>query len=270
MMQEQSRQLPVLSVENLHVQYEFHNFFNIFKKNPTVVKNVNFDIFSSEIVGIVGESGSGKSTLIKAICKLIPVKSGNIFINGINVTKFSNKKFLPYRKKLQIISQDFSETFNPCMTVEKILLEPLDIHFKHFSREQKLQKMPELLNNVGLSVDILNRYPNELSGGQRQRLSIARGLAVDPELLICDEIVSACDVYTQKQILDLLITLNKTKKISILFISHNLAVISYLCHKIIVMKDGKIVESGLVAHVCRNPQTEYCQLLMNAVPKLQF
>ena len=259
---------PILSSKNLTLQYDSNKIFNIFKKNSPAVRDASFEIFPGEIVGIVGESGSGKSTLMKAICKLIPIKAGTLTIDGTDVTNFSNRKFLPYRKKIQIISQDFSETFNPHMNVFQILSEPLDIHFKYLSRNEKDWKIKTLLTNVGLSHELISRFPNELSGGQRQRLSIARGLAVDPELLICDEIVSACDVCTQKQILDLLLLLNKTKNISILFISHNIAVIAYLCQKIIVMKDGRIVETGDTKSVCNNPQTEYCKLLMSAVPVL--
>lgn len=258
-----------LEVKDVSIDYKCRGNFGFFsKKLYRAVDQVSFSMQNGSTMGIVGESGSGKSSLIKSICKLVPISSGEIWIDGQEISQLSQKKFLPFRKKIQMVAQDFCETFNPKMKVEEILSEPIDIHFPNMSHLEKRNKIVSLLESVDLNSQYLSRYPQELSGGQRQRLSIARALSVEPELLICDEIVSACDMRTQKQILSLLKKLNQERGISILFISHNIAVITYLCQEIIVMKNGKIIEQGTTISVCKNPSQAYTQLLLRSVPCL--
>jgi ABC-type oligopeptide transport system ATPase subunit len=216
-------------------------------------------------LGIVGESGGGKSTLLKAICRFVPIKSGRIFIDDVAVSSLSPKAFFPYRKKIQMIPQDFYDIFNPKMSVEEILREPLEIHFRNLTEKEKNMQIGTLLTSVELDYSLRQRLPAELSGGQRQRLSIARGLAVNPELLICDEIISACDLFSQKQILSLLTRLNKKKKIAMLFISHNIAAVANFCREIIVMYHGEFVEYGTAEEICTAPRHPYTQLLIDVV-----
>ncbi|MDR1906891.1 MAG: dipeptide/oligopeptide/nickel ABC transporter ATP-binding protein [Puniceicoccales bacterium] len=223
-----------------------------------------------KIMGIVGESGSGKSSLLKAICKFIPIQKGRIFIDGVDVAKFSNKEFFPHRKKIQMIPQDFCDIFNPKMTVKKILTEPLEVHFPDLSPKEKEVRILELLELVELDDSLIGRLPSQLSGGQRQRISIARALAVNPKILICDEIVSSCDLYTQKQVLLLLQKLNRIKNLTILFVSHNIVAVMQLCHSIMVMYRGNFLESGNPEKLCMSPNNVYTQSLIDAVPRIKM
>ncbi|MDR3317763.1 MAG: dipeptide/oligopeptide/nickel ABC transporter ATP-binding protein [Puniceicoccales bacterium] len=259
----------VLQIDSLVIDYS-NKHFGLFRRNHTrAVNGISFSLHKGEILGVLGESGSGKSSLLKAICRFIPIQKGRIFIDEIDVTSFSNKKFFPYRKKIQLIPQDFCDIFNPKMTVKRILTEPLDVHFPYLTSRKKETRIIELLESVELDRSLLERFPSQLSGGQRQRLSIARGLAVEPELLMCDEIISASDLYTQKQILLLLQNLNRKKNIAILFVSHNIAVVSHLCHNIIVMRKGKVLDSGTPYEICKTPKSLYVQLLLDSVPKIK-
>jgi ABC-type glutathione transport system ATPase component len=258
----------VLSLDSLVVEYRPRRWFSMGKGPIKAVNGVSFSLPKGSILGIVGESGGGKSTVLRAICKFIPVKRGRIFIGGVDVTPLSPKQFFPFRKKIQIIPQDFCDTFNPRMSVERILAEPLGIHFPLLTAQEKRARIIDLLESVEMDVSLLDRLPTELSGGQRQRLSIARGLAVNPEVLICDEIVSGCDLFVQKQILALLTALNREKKIAILFVSHNIAVVAHFCHDIIVMRGGIVVELGSPAEICTSPKHTYTQLLIDSVPRV--
>jgi ABC-type glutathione transport system ATPase component len=231
---------------------------------------VSFSLKYGERLGIVGESGSGKSTLIHALAKLIPATSGSIFVNEDDVTHMAWRDFRPYRKLVQIIFQDFCNTLNPRMTLEEIMLEPLNIRFKNVPKTWKTSKIKSLFDVVMLSSSLLSRYPDQLSGGQRQRVSIARTLAMEPKLLICDEIVSALDVSVQAQILNLLKSLNRDQGIAILFISHDIAVTEYLCENMMVMKDGRILEYGSSEAICGDPQHPYTKKLISCVPSIHI
>ncbi|MDR1591147.1 MAG: dipeptide/oligopeptide/nickel ABC transporter ATP-binding protein [Puniceicoccales bacterium] len=260
-----------LRLESLVVDYKNRRLFP--RKRGGVVRavdGVSMALKWGKIMGIVGESGSGKSSLLRAICKFAPVESGRVFIENVNVTNFSEKEFFPYRKKIQMIPQDFCDTFNPKMTVEKILEEPLEIHFPDLNSKEKKMRVLELLESVELDEVLIGRFPSQLSGGQRQRISIARALAVNPKILICDEIVSACDLYTQKQILLLLRKLNQIKRLTMLFVSHNIAVVSYLCHDIAIMCQGKILELGPSEKLCGVSSNSYMRSLIDAIPRLKM
>ncbi|MDR2735798.1 MAG: ATP-binding cassette domain-containing protein [Puniceicoccales bacterium] len=261
----------LIRAELLNVTFRNTRPLTFFRKQAVnALKNVSFNMSYGECLGIVGESGSGKSTLISALCKLIPLTSGSIFIDDRDVTHLSWREFNHYRKIVQIVFQDFCNALNPRLTVEQILLEPLDIHFGYTSKEWKIDRIKSLLNMVLLPQSLLSRYPHQLSGGQRQRVSIARTLAVEPKLLICDEIVSALDVSSQAQILNLLKLLNENHGIAILFISHDIAVIEYLCENIMVMKDGMVIECGSSEMICTDPQHPYTKELISSVPSIQL
>ncbi|MDR2200859.1 MAG: ATP-binding cassette domain-containing protein [Puniceicoccales bacterium] len=259
----------ILKLDSLVVDYIHRRRAPWWKRRTLVAVNgVSLSLAKGEALGIVGESGGGKSTLLKAICKFVPIRSGHIFIDGVDVTHFSQKEFSPFRKKIQMIPQDFCSTLDPRMSVEKILAEPLDIHFPHLTAREKFLRIGELLDSVEMDDSLLHRLPRELSGGQRQRLSIARGLAVNPELLMCDEIISACDLFSQKQILSLLTSLNRKKQIALLFVSHNIAAVSHICRDIIVMRDGKLLEWGTASEICTASKHPYTKLLVNAIPHI--
>ncbi len=258
----------LLRVENLVVSYNLGGgIFGGGKKTFNAVDDVSFNIKRGEIAGLVGESGSGKTTTGRAIIRLAPVSSGKIFYDGKEITNLSNSEFLPFRKKIQMIFQDPFNSLNPRMTIQKIISEPLDIHFKNLSKRDKIAKVAQLLERVGLNPDFMSRYPHEFSGGQRQRIGIARALAVEPEFLICDEPVSALDVSVQAQIVNLLEELRQELGIAMLFVAHDIAVVEYLSDRIFVMTNGKIVEQGNAEEICANPQHPYTKKLIAAVPK---
>lgn len=258
----------LLKVENLTVSYGLSSgLFGGAKKTFNAVDGVSFEIKRGEIAGLVGESGSGKTTTGRAIIRLAPVASGRIFYDGCEISKLSTAEFLPYRKKIQMIFQDPFNSLNPRMTIQKIISEPLDIHFKKMTSTEKIDRIAYLLEKVGLNADFMKRYPHEFSGGQRQRIGIARALAVEPEFLICDEPVSALDVSVQAQIINLLEQLRSELGIAMLFVAHDIAVVEYLSDRIFVMTNGKIVEQGNAEEICSNPQHPYTKTLIDAVPK---
>lgn len=257
-----------MKVENLTVSYSMGSgLFASSKEKFNAVDGVSFDIFRGEIVGLVGESGSGKTTTGRAIIRLAPVSGGKISYSGTEISSLSEGKFLPFRKKIQMIFQDPFNSLNPRMDVLKIISEPLDIHFAGMTKPQKRARAAELLEIVGLQKSFLDRYPHEFSGGQRQRIGIARALAVEPEFIICDEPVSALDVSVQAQIINLLETLRKELDLTLLFVAHDIAVVEYLSDRIMVMTQGKIVESGDAEELCAAPKHPYTKELIAAVPK---
>ena len=257
---------PILKVENLNVRFDLGGgLFSRKKKEVKAVDDASFEIGRGEILGLVGESGSGKTTTGRAIIRLAPISSGRIFFDGAELTKLSNRQFMPYRKKIQMIFQDPFNSLDPRMTVGEIIAEPLDIHFR-LTKSEKLSRIKNLLERVGLDADFASRYPHEFSGGQRQRIGIARALAVEPEFIICDEPVSALDVSVQAQIVNLLEDLRKELNIAMLFIAHDLAVVEHISDRIIVMTNGKIVEEGEAESLCKNPKHPYTQKLIAAIP----
>lgn len=257
----------LLRVENLRVAYDLGGgLFSSGKKQFNAVDGISFTVKRGQIAGLVGESGSGKTTTGRAIIRLAPVSGGDIFYGGENIAKLSEKDFMPYRKKIQMIFQDPFNSLNPRMSVYQIIAEPLDIHFKKMSRSEKEARIEYLLKKVGLEGAHMRRYPHEFSGGQRQRIGIARALAVEPEFIICDEPVSALDVSVQAQIINLLDDLRRELNLSMLFIAHDIAVVKYLSDKILVMTNGKIVEQGSADEVCDHPKDPYTKKLIAAVP----
>jgi oligopeptide transport system ATP-binding protein len=230
------------------------------------VDGISLTVPEGATVGLVGESGSGKSTTGKAIIRLAPVTSGSIAYRGEELTGLPARGFLPYRKRIQMIFQDPYNSLNPRLTVETIVGESLEIHFPAMDRAARRARVLELLDLVGLEKKHIDRYPHEFSGGQRQRIGIARTLAVQPEFVICDEPVSALDVSVQAQIVNLLQDLQKQLKLTYLFISHDLAVVEHICSHVLVMQNGRIVESASSEQLYRAPQHEYTRKLLAAVP----
>ena len=238
----------------------------LFNMNPPVVKavdDINLTIHKGETLGLVGESGCGKSTLGRTILNLIPKTSGQIFYEGQDIGAYDKKQMWEMRKKMQIIFQDPYSSLNPAKKVGWILEEPLRLRTK-LCAEERRQKVHSMLERVGLEEKIADRFPRQLSGGQRQRVCIAESLMLEPELLIADEPVSALDVTIQAQIIELLIRLQKEMGLAILFISHDMRVVYQLCQRVMVMKDGCIVESGDVDEVYFHPQHPYTKELLEA------
>jgi oligopeptide transport system ATP-binding protein len=232
------------------------------------VTDVSFVVGAGKTVGLVGESGSGKTTVGKAILKLIPISSGTISFAGTDITPVSDLKFRPWRRQIQMIFQDPFGSLNPRWTILQVVSEPLKIHFPELSRLEREQRVAELLKKVGLSPDHLPRFPHEFSGGQRQRIGIARALAVEPKLIVCDEVVSALDVSVQAQIVNLLQDLQDELGLSYLFISHDLAVVEHISHHVVVMFRGQIVEKADAASIYAHPQHDYTRNLLASVPSL--
>lgn len=247
---------PLLRVEDLKVYYE---------KKIKALDGVSFDLQSSEIVGVVGESGCGKSTLGKAILKLVPPTSGKVYLEETDLSELKGEGLRKRRKDIQMIFQDPYGSLNPRQTLFDILSEPLQTHFKLSKTEQK-HKIEKTLEKVGFIISSLKKYPHEFSGGQRQRIAIARALILDPKIIVADEPVSSLDVSIQAQILNLLKEIQKETKISMIFISHNLAVVRHLVSKVYVMYLGKIVESGNTQEIFSNPKHPYTKALLSSVP----
>lgn len=229
------------------------------------VDGVSFEIEEGKTFGLVGESGCGKSTTAKMIIKLLEPNSGSILMNGTDLVPLKKKEMHPYRKNIQMVFQDPYASLNPRMTIESTLMDPLKIHGIGTADEQK-NRVYELLELVGLDKRYAKRYPHEFSGGQRQRIGIARALALNPKIVILDEPVSALDVSVQSQILNLLKQLQKELNLTYLFISHNLAVVEYMCDNVAVMYLGKIMENADKSSLFSNPMHPYTKALLSAVP----
>jgi len=233
-----------------------------------VVDDVSFSIKEGQTLGLVGESGSGKTTIARAIMGLVPVTSGSITFRGHEIAGRSARDFLPLRKEIQMIFQDPYSSLNPRLTVLQTLSEPLEIHFPAMTAAQRRERVAALLTQVGLHPDSLLRRPREFSGGQRQRIGIARALAVEPRLIVCDECVSALDVSIQAQIINLLQDLQEQFGLTYLFIGHDLAVVEHVSNEIAVLHHGRVVEYGAARDVIHAPQHEYTRNLLAAVPAL--
>ncbi len=229
------------------------------------VDNVNLSLEKGSILGLVGESGCGKSTLSRAIMQLQPLTAGNIILNGTNLSELPAREIRRRRTDFQMVFQDPYASLNPRMSIFATLAEALSRRTPLRKKEQEAA-VAELMNRVGLSPEHMYKYPHEFSGGQRQRIAIARAIAPRPALLLADEPVSALDVSIQSQILNLLTDLTKQMGISMLFISHDLSVVHYIADHIAVMQRGKIVEYGTADAVFNNPQHEYTQTLLAAIP----
>jgi len=234
------------------------------------VDDVSIDIHKGKIVALVGESGSGKTTLGRAILQLQKPTKGSVTFSGHELVGLSNSELRPWRNRMQIAFQDPQSSLNPRLLVAKTITEPMKVHGIGKSEEERLELASEVLESVQLERDFLWRYPHEFSGGQRQRIGLARALALNPEFIVCDEITSALDVSVQAEVLQLLLEIREKRDLTLLFITHNIAVVEYLSDETIVMKDGKVVEQGLTRDVCGNPQQVYTQKLLAAVPRLNL
>ena len=232
----------------------------------TAVNEISMEAIDGEVLGIVGESGSGKSTLAKTILGLQKLTSGQVEVFGEKLTEINKKELKEIRKKMQVVFQDPFSSLNPRMTVFEILKEPLDSFFPSMTKESAQKDIEDGLMEVGLTSDYLGRYPHELSGGQCQRVAIARALMPKPQLLICDEAVSALDASIRGEIIDLLLRIKSEKKLTMIFIAHDLAVVRKICDRVIVMQSGKIVEQGPTEKVFFEPEKEYTANLLSAVP----
>lgn len=229
------------------------------------VDSVDLTVNGGEIVGLVGESGCGKSTLGKTILKLHDITEGQILFHGEDITNYTENQMRPLREKIQIIFQDPYGSLNPKKKVSQLVMTPLNVTGK-YSREEKRKKALGILKEVGLSEKYMDKYPHEMSGGQRQRVVIARALINDPELVICDEPVSALDVSVRAQVLNLLKDLQKERNLTYIFISHDLSVVEYLCDKIAIMYLGRIVEYADKKALYQNPLHPYTKALLSAIP----
>ncbi len=255
----------ILSVKNFSVYYKNTSNFFFKNKNDTfqAVKNLSFEIAKGETLGIVGESGSGKSSIAQALIKLID-SEGKFFFKNKNISNLNEKEFRSYRKNIQIIFQDPFASLSPRLTVQDIVSEGLEVHFKEKSKEEMIDLTKQIINDVGLDSSMLSRYPHEFSGGQRQRIAIARALILNPELIILDEPTSALDMTVQSQIVDLLLKLQKKNNLTYIFISHDLKIVKALSDKIMVMKSGEIIEFEEKRKIFSKPKNEYTKQLLSS------
>ncbi len=254
-------------VKNLKKHFPIRKgFFGGESKVAKAVDDVSFTINKGETLGLVGESGCGKTTVGRCILKLYSLTSGEIWFNGVDISKFDRNEMLPYRKKIQMIFQDPFTSLDPRMTIGQIIGAPLAVHglYEGSARQDRIK---ELISDVGLKSDHINRYPHEFSGGQRQRIGIARALAVEPEFIVCDEPVSALDVSIQAQIINSLVEFQKELGLTYLFISHDLSVVRYISDKVGVMYLGNMVEYAEVGEMYSNMQHPYSKSLFSALPE---
>jgi len=258
---------PLLVVENLKKYFPIKEGFLIDRTVDYVraVDDVSFEIRQGETMGLVGESGSGKSTTGYCVLELLKPTSGSVRFDGEELTTMPRNELRRMRREMQIVFQDPYSSLNPRMTIGDIVGEPLLVH-KIGDRKRRRRTVEELLEVVGFNPDFVNRYPHEFSGGQRQRIGVARALALNPRLIVCDEPVSALDVSVQAQILNLLKDLQQAFGLTYLFIAHDLAVVREMSDTIAVMNRGKIVEAGTADQVYTNPRDDYTKALLAAVP----
>ena len=258
---------PILKVRDLSVEFTIGSggLFGA-TKILRAVKNFSFDLYQGETLGIVGESGCGKSTLSRAIIRLLPATSGEAVWLGRDIQKMNPNELLGLRKDIQMIFQDPLASLNPRMTAGDIIAEPLKIHMPEMGKAERAVRVAEMMQKVGLLPNMINKYPHEFSGGQCQRIGIARALITNPKLIICDEAVSALDVSIRAQVVNLLMDLQKELGISLLFISHDIAVVRHIAQRIMVLYFGEVVEIGEAEQVTMDPHHDYTKRLIASVP----
>jgi len=261
-----SNDKKILEVKNLKKYFEISNKF--LKKNRSylhAVDDISFHINKGETFGLVGESGCGKSTTGRSIIRLYEPTAGNIIFDGQDITELSEKELIPFRKRMQMIFQDPYASLNGRMTVTDIIGEGIETH--HIAQgKEKQERIYELLDTVGLKREHANRYPHEFSGGQRQRIGIARALAVEPELIICDEPISALDVSIQAQVVNMLEDLQDQKGLTYLFIAHDLSMVKHISDRIGVMYLGQLMEVTTSVELYKNPLHPYTKALLSSIP----
>ena len=260
---------PALDVTNLTKSYPVErNLLGKVTREIKAVDEVSFQVYPGETLGLVGESGCGKTTLGRAILRLIQPDEGTILFEGNDLTHISRQALKATRRNLNIVFQDPYSSLNPRMSIGEAIMEPMKVHKLFKNRKERLTKAAELLERVGLTAQQMNRYPHEFSGGQRQRIVIARALALQPRFIICDEAVSALDVSVQAKVLNLLNELKREFGFTYIFISHDLSVVKYMSDRIMVMKEGKIIEIGNADEVYYHPKSEYTGKLISSLPFL--
>ena len=263
---------PLLSVRNLDVTYALEkNLFGKPLKQLKAVDGISFDVYRGETLGLVGESGCGKTTLGRAIMRLVDSSSGSITFDGRRLDTLSQREMRSLRPRIQIIFQDPYSSLNPRMTVGQTIAEPLKVHQRdgRLSQSEIRRKVVDLMERVGLDAGWFDRYPHEFSGGQRQRICIARALILNPDLVICDESVSALDVSVQAQVLNLLNELKEQFGYTYIFISHDLSVVHFISDRIMVMQSGRMVELGDADALFSHPVEAYTQTLLDAIPRIE-
>ncbi len=257
---------PLLSVRDLRVHFPLKSGLFTAPRVVKAVDGVSFDLYAGETLGVVGESGCGKSTLGRAVLQLIRSTGGNVVWLGQDLTKAKAAELRGLRRDMQIIFQDPLAALDPRMTVGSIVAEPLDTFEPNLPREEKEKRVAEAMRRVGLSPNLINRYPHEFSGGQCQRIGIARAMILKPKLVVCDEPVSALDVSIQAQIINLLRKLQREENLALIFISHNLSVVRLISDRVMVLYLGKVAEMADRASIYSDPRHPYTQALLSAVP----
>ena len=263
-------QEPILKVQNLKTWYPLRK--GVFGRTYDYIKSVDdvsFDVYPGETLGLVGESGCGKTTLGRSILRLVEPTSGNVIFEGRDITKLNNKELREYRKQAQIVFQDPYSSLNPRICIGDSIAEPMMVHGIEKDARKRRERVRHLLEEVGLEASHYQRYPHEFSGGQRQRICIARALAVNPKLIICDESVSALDVSVQAQVLNLINRLKKEFGFTYIFISHDLGVVRFMSDRVVVMYNGKIQEMNEADTLFNNPQNDYTKKLIAAICKVR-